>query len=308
MANGLMQAMHVSSALDEFGPSSQQSVSLPGLAVTLYDLQTLDPHDTLLAPIDAFQIGYIFDGLAPEKQGCFPEVKNAERLARLGDLFLIPPDTPFRTVCGPIQTHGLQCFLSKARFEQLWEASFDGWTRDQFEASIDVRDPQVHRLMRQLVHEVAGTAKARELAIEYLVSLVLIQIGRHLAERLSAQGTLPAWQIKRVQEMVREQHGTPCTIQDIASACGISASHLMRGYKKTTGQTIGKLVEEVRIEHARVMLREGVESIGEISGALGFSSAPHFSTAFCRAMGVTPRRYRQMMAAQASQVVRSAAN
>ncbi|MET0370006.1 MAG: helix-turn-helix domain-containing protein [Sphingobium sp.] len=300
MARALMQTMHVRDALDQFGTSTRQSVSLPGLEITLYNIRTLESHDTLLAPTDAFQIGYIFEGVAPDKQGCFPETKNAERLARLGDLFLIPPDTPFRTVCGPIQTHGLQCFLAKSRFEQLWEASFDSWTRDQFEASIDVRDPQIHRLMRQLVREMTGTAKARELAIEYLVSLTLIQVGRHLADRRSSQGTLPAWQIKRVREMVREQCHTPCTVQDIAQACGISASHLMRAYKKSTGQTIGKLLEEVRIEHARAMLRDGVDSIGEIAAALGYSSQPHFSAAFCRAMGMAPRRYRQLMATEPS--------
>jgi AraC family transcriptional regulator len=281
--------------LSLFDSTVRSRVVLPGLEVSLFRYSTPDSHDTLLDASDEFQLGYIFDGDDCEKYGSFPEIRSAARFAPLGDLYLVPPDTPFRTHCAPLQTSGVQCLMAKARFEDLWEASFESWNRDQFEASLNIRDPEINRLMRQLVRELTGRSRGREMAVDYLVSLTLIQAGRHLDARRFSLGMLPAWQIRRVEDMVREQADAGCSMQDIARACGISPSHLMRGYKKTTGHTIGKLIETVRIERAKSLLRDSRASIGEIAVLLGFSSQPHFSSAFHRAEGMTPRQFRQQI-------------
>ena len=48
----------------------------------------------------------------------------------------------------------------------------------------------------------------------------------------------------------------------------------------------------VRLAQARRMLRDTERSVKEIAAAVGYTHPNHFSTAFHRAYGVSPARYR----------------
>lgn len=79
-------------------------------------------------------------------------------------------------------------------------------------------------------------------------------------------------------------------IHSVADKIGINARTLQR---RLAGRdlTYRKLVDDVRLKTACELLARGGMSLSDISRALGYSDPAHFTRAFGRLTGMTPRRY-----------------
>lgn len=288
-------AANVWRAMNSIEHTTKSAVHLPGLNIKLFEATTFEFHELLIEPSSNLQIGYLFDSVAEERNVRFPEIRGVAHFSPLGSLYVVPPNTAFGTRCGPINGTGVLCHVDASRYGAILDQ--DLWRRaDVLEAAINIRSPEMKRVMGEIAREVSHSGRERELAIESLVSLALVHLGRYIGDHPTSQGTLPAWRVKRVEEMVREHLGKPLQVGDIAQSCGTSSSHLMRAYKRTTGRTIGQLIEDVRIERAKSLLREGDRTVTDIAQQLNYSSRPHFAAAFRRAEGISPLGYRQTFA------------
>ncbi len=83
-----------------------------------------------------------------------------------------------------------------------------------------------------------------------------------------------------------------CKLADLSRITGISRRTLQRRLA-SLGLSFGELVEHVRFDLARDMLCNECLPISEIASQAGYRHATHFSRAFKRAFGVTPREYRE---------------
>lgn len=104
-------------------------------------------------------------------------------------------------------------------------------------------------------------------------------------------GWLPAASIERVQQYVEAHYAEPLAVARLASIAGFSERHFARGFRAATSRTPMQFVMEVRIQNAKRLIREGRHSITETAYLCGFGQAQHFSAAFKKATGVTPRDY-----------------
>jgi len=84
----------------------------------------------------------------------------------------------------------------------------------------------------------------------------------------------------------------PLTSGEIAAHLEISRRQLERIFKKYLQEVPSKYYLNLRLEKARALLREGNASIVSIGLECGFSSGPHFSTAYRLGFGITPREER----------------
>ena len=82
------------------------------------------------------------------------------------------------------------------------------------------------------------------------------------------------------------------SIQDVASHCHVSLSHLCYIFKKSTGVTLGEYMTQRKLARAEELLRTTDMKIGQISEMLGFQSADYFSKLFHRRFRQSPRDYR----------------
>jgi AraC-like DNA-binding protein len=82
-------------------------------------------------------------------------------------------------------------------------------------------------------------------------------------------------------------------IQRVAGAIGMSARTLQRRLGED-GVTYAQVVARARAEMARQMLRDSAWKIGEIGRTIGYSNAGHFTRAFLRWTGRTPRDFRRL--------------
>jgi len=106
------------------------------------------------------------------------------------------------------------------------------------------------------------------------------------------RGGLAAWQLKRIDDHLHAGHWD-CTVTELASLCGLSASHTMRAFRQSVGRTLAAHIAEQRIARACDLLADGALSIAEIAQAVRFGGPSSFSAAFRRSMGTSPGRYRQ---------------
>ena len=81
-------------------------------------------------------------------------------------------------------------------------------------------------------------------------------------------------------------------LRRVAQEIGLSYFHFSRAFKQSMGRTASNYIAERRIERAKKMLEETELPISEIALRSGFSSQSHFTTAFRRFAGATPKVFR----------------
>jgi AraC family transcriptional regulator len=109
----------------------------------------------------------------------------------------------------------------------------------------------------------------------------------------SADGhTLPGSRLRRVTEYIQAHLDQNLTLARLGAVVYMSPYHFARLFQRSTGLPPHRFVVRARIDHAAMLLAAPMLSIAQISQVVGFRTPSHFSTAFRRNMGVTPRAYR----------------
>ncbi len=81
----------------------------------------------------------------------------------------------------------------------------------------------------------------------------------------------------------------PLTTDEIAQQVSVSRRQLERIFKQYLNRVPSQYYLELRLNRARQMLMQTSKSIIQIGLSCGFSSGPHFSSAYRNFFGVTPR-------------------
>ena len=108
--------------------------------------------------------------------------------------------------------------------------------------------------------------------------------GYNYSENISSQ-------TKAAKRMINEN--IKISPAEIASKLYISESSLRQKFKKETGQSIGKYIDEIRFLKARELLSKTNFALSQISESLGYYDQFHFSRVFKRLQGESPSVYRR---------------
>lgn len=80
-------------------------------------------------------------------------------------------------------------------------------------------------------------------------------------------------------------------VDELAERLEVSAAHLGRVFTKKTGISPGKYITRVRIEFAKLLLRDPDTTISYVAEASGFANANYFAKVFRRETGLSPSEY-----------------
>ena len=105
-------------------------------------------------------------------------------------------------------------------------------------------------------------------------------------------GTLPWGRLRRVIEYIQQNLDQALTLAELAALVYMSPYHFARLFKCSTGVPPHRFVVQQRIARACAILATPEPSIAQISRMVGFRSPSHFTTAFRRVTGITPKGYR----------------
>ena len=158
-------------------------------------------------------------------------------------------------------------------------------------------DGLLTQLGRQLLAAVGASHPLGQLYVESLATTLSYHLIAHHAtfERpLAGPSTrLPAAVLARIEAYLEASTEQPVTLALLAGLANLSVFHFARRFKQTTGQSPYQYVLGWKMQRARQLLRAGELPLGAISDALGFASPAHFSAAFRRAAGQTPRAFQR---------------
>ena len=82
------------------------------------------------------------------------------------------------------------------------------------------------------------------------------------------------------------------SLESIAEHCGLSSSRFVEAFKEQMGITPHAYMTNLKIDSARILLKNPENSITDVAMQLNFSSGNHFSAVFKRYTGCTPTQYR----------------
>ena len=80
-------------------------------------------------------------------------------------------------------------------------------------------------------------------------------------------------------------------LDDLAERLEVSKAHLIRSFTRQTGISPAKYITRVKVEYAKLLLRDEDASIAYVAEASGFANANYFAKVFRRQTGMTPTEY-----------------
>ncbi|MGB5242278.1 MAG: AraC family transcriptional regulator [Lutimonas sp.] len=98
--------------------------------------------------------------------------------------------------------------------------------------------------------------------------------------------------IDMIFKYVNKHFHNHITLDDIADEVSMTVPAFCRYFKKSTGKTFTKLVNEYRVVHATKLLNESQLSITEICYECGFNNFSHFNKTFQDITGKSASNYR----------------
>jgi len=219
--------------------------------------------------------------------------------ARFGPLSMTPADIPVSVRSpGAPPRRLISCRIDRERFRQATGLG-GAWDDAELKACMDVRGEPIRTGLTRLAREAEAPGFASDLLVEGLGLTVMAEIARYLhhagSRSPTLRGGLAPWQLRRIADAVESLPDMPPSLSDLASLCGISPRHLIRGFKQSTGQTLTAYAEATRLRHAARLLSETELPLADIARQLGFAAPSGFSHAFRRAVGETPSSFRRRL-------------
>jgi AraC-like DNA-binding protein len=105
---------------------------------------------------------------------------------------------------------------------------------------------------------------------------------------------LDAWQKLRTEEMLRASLEGNISVNELAIACSLSASHFARRFRHSFGTSVHQYLIRLRIEHAKDLLSQTKRTLVEIASLSGFCDQAAFTRTFSRIEHMTPSRWRHV--------------
>ncbi|PYQ28566.1 MAG: hypothetical protein DMF56_15110 [Acidobacteria bacterium] len=98
--------------------------------------------------------------------------------------------------------------------------------------------------------------------------------------------------VEHARRIIAAHPAENVSLRSLARACGQSPFQLCRVFRARTGETITRYRHGLRLSLALERLRDSSIDLSELALELGYSSHSHFTFAFRRHFGITPRQFR----------------
>jgi AraC-like DNA-binding protein len=154
--------------------------------------------------------------------------------------------------------------------------------------------PEMNRIIEQLQH-VEEMGSLAPLYFETKIhELLVLQMQQY---RKRACSVCPCYQYYREQinearNILEQQYQDPPGIRELASRVGMCETMLKAGFKSLFGTTVFGYLFDYRMDKALHLLTRTAMNIAEISEQSGYEYQSHFTAAFKRKFGITPKEYR----------------
>jgi len=154
--------------------------------------------------------------------------------------------------------------------------------------------PRLAQLVAMVGEEAARDEIGRDLVLERLVEILLVEALRASPVDGAGPGLLRGLADPRIAVALRHLHGDverAWNVPDLAREAGLSRSAFFDRFVRTVGVPPMEYLMSWRMAVAKSLLRSGGVALDEVARRIGYASASTFSTAFSRHVGEPPGRF-----------------
>lgn len=98
--------------------------------------------------------------------------------------------------------------------------------------------------------------------------------------------------VKNAITYITENYAQKLKLSDVADKVFVSQWHLSKLLNRHTGQNFSEILNGIRIEKAKELLKDPSLRIGDIAEEVGFLDMAHFSRVFKKQVGISANEYR----------------
>ncbi|HHX91456.1 MAG TPA: helix-turn-helix domain-containing protein [Paracoccus sp.] len=152
----------------------------------------------------------------------------------------------------------------------------------------------LENIQRELESSRAGAARAAR----HHLGLLSVWLDRQI-ERNTSTDILPGRPaaaqrlVARYSALLEREFRSNLSVSEYAAALGVTATHLTRACRATSGRSAHMLLEDRILFEARRLLSETRMPIKQIAQMLGYNSPGYFTRAFQKTAGLTPSAFRK---------------
>ena len=100
--------------------------------------------------------------------------------------------------------------------------------------------------------------------------------------------------INQAKRYIKKHFADPISLEGVSSEVGFSGSYFSTLFRKETGKNFLEYLTDVRIDEAKVLLRESRMTIENVAKSVGINDYKRFSKTFKKLTGVSPKEYRNL--------------
>ena len=149
------------------------------------------------------------------------------------------------------------------------------------------------RKLQDLSDAALSDSYVRDMEIHECLSSLLTQIMKDCWNPESAgRNASSEFNTERVRSYLGEHYQEKIRLDELSSIFFLSKFYLTKRFRDQYGVTISDYILDLRIHHAKELLRFSSKSLEDIASECGFYDLPYFSRKFKKAEGITPSAYR----------------
>ncbi len=234
---------------------------------------------------------------------CYVFVNENAHIMKKGDMVLLDANVEHRLLVNPgvpcrilnvefvfrKNDGNYTCFTHMLKSNEEVESLFKSNEKNLF-----IKDPdEICHILKSLIFELDNVNNRNDYTVQLLFSLLFARISRHLNQNFDNETKAEKIYVKKALQFIHDFYDRDLRIRNIAKSVNIHSSYLHRIFKKNTGITIMEYLTKLRIEKAKMLLRQTDISIIDIANYIGINSRQYFTYIFKKNTGKTPREYRK---------------
>ncbi len=138
-------------------------------------------------------------------------------------------------------------------------------------------------------------AKAQELADKQHGEQRKAETQEPSGEREEAPSQAGSFIVNNAVAFIRKNYNHKITLKEVADNTYVSQWHLSKLLNRHTGQSFSELLNTIRVEAAKELLRDPALRVGDVADEVGFLDLAHFSRVFKKITGMSAHEYRNQI-------------
>lgn len=146
-------------------------------------------------------------------------------------------------------------------------------------------------MIQQALHRKTDT-EIVSYEISAMIFLLLSLVCRRYEETMDIKTGVSSF-VRQALGYIDEHYSEAITVDELAKSCCVSKSHLQRAFRMSSGKTLVQVIQEKRIEKAKILLRTSNLAMIDVAVETGFNNRQHFTETFTKIVGISPSAYRK---------------